>query len=173
MKLNLLGLLALVCAGHVIGADAPKKFSAGEFQFTAPSGWQWVESTSPMRKAQLKITGADSAQTAEVVFFHFGESNAGGIQANVDRWISQFEEPREKLKPKIDATTVGKHKVTYVQAEGTYLAGMPGGPKTRQPGTRLQGAILESEQGSVFIKMTGPVALVNDNASAFNGSRSA
>jgi len=55
---------------------------------------------------------------------------------------------------------VGGHTVTYVQVEGTYLSGMPGGPRTPQPNSMLQGAIIESDQGNVFIKMTGPAALV-------------
>jgi hypothetical protein len=38
---------------------------------------------------------------------------------------------------------------------------MPGGPRTPQPNYALRGAIIEDEsEGSVFVKMTGPAALV-------------
>jgi len=39
------------------------------------------------------------------------------------------------------------------------LSGMPAGPKTAQPNSMLLGAILESPEGNVFIKLTGPMAL--------------
>src|SRR5262249_3775685 len=137
--------------------------------FTRPPAWEWVDvSSSPMRKAQLKINGPEKNEAAEVVFFYFGESGAGGTKANVDRWLGQFQEPKGKLNSKIEETTIGKHKVTFVQAEGTYMSGMPGQARTPQPNSMLQGAILESEQGNVFIKLTGPAKLVQASRESFN-----
>ncbi|HXG47304.1 MAG TPA: hypothetical protein VNO52_06750 [Methylomirabilota bacterium] len=153
----------------VTAAEAPATFKVSEFTFSRPAAWQWVESTSPMRKAQLRIPGTGKDQSGEVIFFHFGAGGGGGVQANVDRWFSQFEEPREKIGAKTEEVTVGKRKVTYVQAEGTYLSGMPGGPKTPQPNTALLGAIIESDQGNVFIRLTAPVALANEHKAAFRG----
>ena len=40
------------------------------------------------------------------------------------------------------------------------MSGMPGGPKTPQPGTMLQGGIVETPDANVFIRLTGPVGLV-------------
>ena len=148
-------------------AEAPKTFKAGEFTFTRPEGWEWVETTSSMRKAQLKVPGPDGKQSAEVVFFYFGPGNGGGTQANVERWLGQFQEPKEKINSKVEEATVNKRKVTYVQAEGTYLSGMPGGPRTPQLNSMLLGAILEHDQGNVFIKMTGPMELVKASKGAF------
>jgi hypothetical protein len=152
-------LLFILLTQAAVAADAPATFQVSEFTFKRPASWEWVAPTA-MRKAQLKVPGADNKQSGEVVFFHFGESNGGGTQANVDRWLGQFKEPKEQINAKVDAQTVGKRKVTYVQAEGTYLSGMPGGPKTEQPNSMLLGAILESAQGNVFIKFTGPASLV-------------
>ena len=120
-----------------------------------------------MRKAQLKISDADKKQSAEVVFFFFGEGGGGQTQANIDRWLSQFEEPKDKLNSKVENQTINGRKVTYVQAEGTYQSGMPGGPKTPQPNTMLIGAILESNQGNVFIRATGPAKLAQASQPAF------
>ena len=50
--------------------------------------------------------------------------------------------------------------MTFVRAEGTYMSGMPGGARTPQANSALRGAIIESDQGAVFVKMTGPAALV-------------
>jgi hypothetical protein len=158
--------LAVLSASH--GTEAPATFKVGEFTFNRPTEWQWVESTSTMRKAQLKVADAAGKETAEVVFFYFGEGGGGGTQANIDRWLAQFEGPKDKLNSKVEEeTTVGKRKVSYVRAQGTYLSGMPGGPKTPQPNTMLLGAILESAQGNVFIKFTGPVKLAESSQPAF------
>jgi hypothetical protein len=160
----LVAVFAALVNFQLLGAESPKTFKAGEFTFTRPADWQWVEVTSSMRKAQLKVTGADKSQPAEVVFFYFGEGNGGGTKANVDRWLGQFQ---EKINPKVEDVKAGKHAVTYVQVEGTYLSGMPGGPKTPQPNSMLLGAIIESNEGNVFIKMTGPLSVVKSSKETF------
>ena len=157
-----ISLLTGIFAASVISsfaADAPKPFKVGEFSFTAPGKWESVEATSPMRKAQLKVPGKDG-KNAEVIFFYFGEASGGGTKANVDRWLGQFEEGRDKINAKVDEAKAGNRTVTYVQADGTYKSGMPGGPTTPLPNTMLLGAILESAQGNVFVRMTGPTELV-------------
>jgi len=153
--------------GTVEAADAAPTFKVGEFTFTPPAKWERIETASPMRKAQFKVNDAEKKNSAEVVFFHFGPSNGGGVQANVERWYGQFEGPREKIGAKSEETTIGKRKVTFVRAEGTYMSGMPGGARTPQPGTALLGAIVESAEGNVFIKMTGPAALVKSSEDDF------
>jgi hypothetical protein len=153
----LLACLSTVAAA--VAADAPAKFTVSEFVFTRPADWQWIEVNSVMRKAQLKIVDADKKDSAEVIFFFFGEGGGGLTKANIDRWLSQFEEPRDKLNSKVEEVAIAQRKVTYVQAEGTYLSGMPGGAKTPQPNTMLLGAIIESDQGNVFIRLTGPIKL--------------
>lgn len=162
-----LAVLTFACAGFARAAGAPATFQVSEFTFKRPPAWEWIETTSPMRKAQLKVPSTDKKESAEVVFYYFGQGGGGATQANVDRWLSQFQEPKEQIKAKVEEVTVNKRKVTYVQAEGTYLSGMPGGPKTPQPNTMLLGAVLESESGNVFVKMTGPAALTKASITEF------
>ena len=149
-----LGIFAL--AAFLSAADAPA-FKVSEFTFKQPAAWEKVQTASSMGKAQDKVTIADRKSYAVEVFYYFGPGDGGGVQANVQRWFGQFQEPRDK---KSEAQTIGGHKVTFVQAEGTYLSGMPGGPTTPQPNSALRGAIIESDQGAVFVKMTGPAAIV-------------
>lgn len=162
----LAALLALVSTARA--AEVPKDFKVGEFAFTTPSGWDWVPITSSMRKAQLRFPSGQTAQ-AEVIFFHFGKGDGGGVQANLDRWLGMFEGPKDKLNAKTEETTVNGHKIHHVQAQGTFLSGMPGGPKTAQPGTMLLGAIIESPEGAVFIRGTGPVETVKAGEKTFRG----
>ncbi len=166
MQKNFL-IASFVFALGAFAQEGPKSFQVGEFSFSSPESWHWVPASSSMRKAELQVLGKEKDQKAEVVFFHFGENSGGGTKANVDRWLGQFQEPRDQINAKIDEAKVNNHKVTYVQAEGTYMSGMPGGPKTAQPNSMLLGAILESPQGSVFVRMTGPVELVKASSADF------
>lgn len=150
----------------VYAAEAPATFKVSEFTFSRPAAWEWVESTSSMRKAQLKVNGEDK-QSAEVIFFYFGPGGGGGTQANIERWLAQFKEPKDQLKSKTEQGTASGRKVSFVQAEGTYMSGMPGGPKTAQPNAMLLGAILESDEGNVFIRMTGPASLIKSSQPEF------
>src|SRR5712691_1892591 len=105
----------LALSAFSLGAESPATFMVSEFTFTRPPNWEWVETTSAMRKAQLKIVDAKSNGSAEVIFFHFGQGGAGGTKANVERWFGQFKEPRDQIKAKSEEVTVGKHKVSYVE----------------------------------------------------------
>src|SRR6266498_5920245 len=151
--------LLLASGRGIWAADAPATFKVSEFTFTRPANWEWVESASQMRKAELKVVDEKTKTKAEVVFYHFGQGGAGGTQANVDRWLGQFYEPRDKINAKTEEANVGKHKVTYVSAEGTYKSGLPGGAPTPAPNYALLGAIIEASEGNVFVKMTGPKEL--------------
>jgi hypothetical protein len=146
-----LGLFAL---GHA--AEAPATFSVSEFTFTRPAQWEWVSTTSMMRKAELKVMDQESGGNAEIVFFHFGPGDGGGTQANVERWFRMFREPRDQIAARSEEVKVGRHEVTYVQAQGTYMSGMPGGPQTPLANHGLVGAIIESRAGNVFVRLTGP-----------------
>lgn len=134
----------------------PVEFQVGGFSFVRPSGWGWVVPTSSMRKAQLEVSGANQSK-ADVTFFHFGPGQGGGVKANVDRWFGQFQ----NAKTAQNEVTLGRVRVVFVQASGTFSSGMPGGPTTPMENYALRGAILQDEEkGDVFVKMTGPAALV-------------
>ena len=81
----------------------------------------------------------------------------------------QFEQGDAKtLKPTEETAEIKGTKVTRVRVDsGTFNSGMPGGPTTPQTDYGLYGAILESKDGDVFIKLTGPAALVRAAAADF------
>ena len=146
-------------------AEDPATFEVSAFKFTRPADWKWVEVSSPMRKAQLAVPGKDGAKPAELTFFHFGAGGAGGVDANVKRWLGQFEskEGADKVEPE----TLGGVKVMFVSTEGTFSSGMPGAPAKPMENYALLGAILDHADGPVFVKMTGPAETVRDAAKQF------
>jgi hypothetical protein len=158
MQAKLILFLAGAFAAVTVAAEAPKTFKVSEFTFTRPAEWEWVETTSAMRQAQLAVPNPDG-ESAEVIFFYFGPDGAGGTRANVERWFGQFAEGRDQIKARTEAVTVGGHKITYVQAEGTYRSGIPGRPLTPKPNFALVGAIIEAGSGNVFVRLTGPEKL--------------
>lgn len=134
---------------------AADTFKVGAFNFNVPEGWTKVTPSSPMRNAQLEV--ARGQEKAEVTFFHFG-GGSGTPADNVARWFGQF--PGSEAERKTETTEVGGVKVTFATTEGTFSSGMPGGPTAPMPGHALCGAILEHPSGDVYVKMTGPAAIV-------------
>lgn len=142
----------------------PIEFSVGAFTFGRPETWTWIVPSSAMRKAQLSVPGKDGGASAEITFFHFGPGQGGGVQANVDRWVGQFSDVKSSSK----AVQIAQTKVTFVEATGTFSSGMPGSPTTPMAGYAMRGAILESSEGDVYVKMTGPQAVVTEAAPIFD-----
>ena len=114
-------------------------------------------------KAQLEI--ARGPEKAEVTFFHFGADQGGSAADNVTRWYAQF--PGGEDKRITENVQVGPVKITFAMTEGTFNSGMPGGPTTPMEGYALCGAILETANGNLFVKMTGPNAVVKASTDAF------
>ena len=123
-----------------------------------------------MRKAELKVPGPEgtgSAGEALVTVFHFGPGQGGSVQSNVDRWFGQFDGDNEAKGASTAKETIGTVPVTFVRAHGTFQSGMPGQPSTPIEGQALLGAILESPNGDVYLKMTGPQPTVEKAEAAF------
>ncbi|HQR57119.1 MAG TPA: hypothetical protein PLW72_14110 [Burkholderiaceae bacterium] len=132
---------------------------AGGLTWTAPPEWK-SQGERPMRAATYSIPAAKGdAEPAELAVFYFGQGSGGGVDANVKRWIEQFQKADGTSAAK-DAK-VKKEKIaglpaTAVEVKGTYLGGSMMGPSTPKPGYRLLGAIVEGPGGNVFFKLTGP-----------------
>ena len=71
-----------------------------------------------MRVAQYKLPGTDGdPEDAWLVVYYFGATQGGAVQANIDRWISQMQQPdgsASKDKAKTETSTVNGLKVTSV-----------------------------------------------------------
>lgn len=132
--------------------------------YTPPADWQDL-GPSNMRVAQYRLppVEGDSAP-AEVNVFYFGPASGGGVDANLQRWIGQMELPSggdpaaAAQRSTFTADGMPGHVVTL---DGTYKSGggpMMGGETKLLEGYRLVGVVLEGPEGSLFFKLTGPVA---------------
>ena len=145
-------------------------FKAGDFSFAVPAGWRSTEPSSPMRKAEIYVPGPEGTGTAGeavVTVFHFGPGQGGTVQQNIDRWFGQFDGENDSKAAASAKETIGTVPVTFARARGTFQSGIPGQPTTPLEGQALIGAILESPNGDVYIKMTGPAPTVEKAEPAF------
>ena len=129
-----------------------------------PSGWESQPPANRMRAAQATTPGG-----GEIVFSHFGSQGQGGsAEANIQRWSGQMQDlTGQPVQPQLDDRLFAGLDITLVSMEGTFMSGMPMGPKTPKPGYAFRGAIVEGgPQGTVFLKWVGPEdAVFNDEAS--------
>jgi hypothetical protein len=143
----------------------------GSLAFTAPTGWQTRAPASTMRVAEFVVPkAAGDPEDAEVIIYFFG-GTAGSVDANVQRWIAQFERP--KGAPADGGRTsfnLGNLKVTTVDVSGTYIAEVRPGATERhnKPNYRMRAAVVETAKGPYFVKFTGPAATVAAGMSGFD-----
>ena len=158
----------------LVGAASVWAGSAAGLSWTAPSGWK-SEGPRPMRAATYTIAAAPGdAEGGECVVNYFGAGQGGGVDANVKRWIGQFQAPgggpADSLA-KVSKKTVNGVPVTLIDITGTYLfKPFPMAPQaTPKPGYRMLAAMAEGPQGTVFFKFTAPKKTTDAAESQFNG----
>ncbi|MFQ5628306.1 MAG: hypothetical protein ACE5I1_06065, partial [bacterium] len=94
-----------------------------EIAYTAPEGWLQHPPISKMRKDQYVLPGTEGKEDGELIVYHFPEM-AGMIDANINRWYSQFQQPDGSdtaAKAVSKTETINNIPVTTVFATGTYL----------------------------------------------------
>jgi len=68
--------------------------ATGELRYKAADGWVKEQTTSSMRVAQYKLPKTEGdPEDALLVLYFFGATQGGAVQANIDRWISQMQQP--------------------------------------------------------------------------------
>ena len=135
------GALAEKLAGHGLSVQVP-------------AGWVEEGGSRPMRLATLKLPRVEGdPEDGELSVSVVG----GGLEQNVERWRGQFQ---EKPQPVLEKKDVNGLKVTRVEMDGSFSAGMMAQPVPPKPGTKLIGLIVEvpGSQELIFFKAWGPKA---------------
>jgi hypothetical protein len=148
------------------GAAATAAAPAGvrDIAWDVPATWK-SQPASGMRKATYKVAkaGADP-EDAEMSVTQVG----GGVDANVERWASQFPDGKASLKR--TEKKLGPLSVTVVELRGKFTGGgMPGmAPAEPKAGYALLGAIVEGPDPPYFFKLTGPEKTVDGARADFD-----
>ncbi len=142
-----------------------------------PSRWRVEQPSNSMRIAQVVVPGPDLTQDgaadddsgaadaeAILVVSYFGRTGGGPVQANLDRWRSQFEQSEaDREHDRVDTRQVPAGKAHVMHLLGRFVAPvMPGTTGNHdESGWRMFAAILETSQGNLFFKCTGPAATLD------------
>ncbi len=138
------------------GALPPATDEAPAIVWKMPGVWQEAPNPNAMRLATYRAPGGVEVSVARA---------GGATEANVQRWIAQFDGVGREGRA--EKTVHGLHVVT-VDIHGTYVGGGASGasgasmgpPAEPKPDWSMVGAIVESGSPSYFFKMTGPAAAV-------------
>jgi hypothetical protein len=143
----------------------------GPFTLAPPKEWNEKPVTSSMRAAQFTWS-EKSGEQAELIVYYFGEGGAGGVEANLDRWLGQITQPDGKPSKdiaKIEKTKFANQDATVVSVAGRLTTQqMPGGPApVDMADAMLLAAIVNSPVGPYYFKATGSKKTVEANAAKF------
>jgi len=168
-------LLAFLAFGAACSSGGPGGAGAGSdpsvplgervtlegFSFQPPTRWKAEQPSSGMRLAQYRIEPVPGdSDPGECALFHF-PGTGGPVQANIDRWIGQFQQPDGSSSAEhatIEKLPHDNLSITYVDISGTYMGGMSGmsAPAEPKEGYRMVAGVVEMSQGPWFMKCTGP-----------------
>lgn len=146
----------------------PFAFEGTKVSLTPPATWKSAPPKNQMIEGEFRFP-AEGKESVRITFSRSG----GSIDANVKRWIGQFEGVNSE-ETKVDKKEISKLTVHTVDVSGTYLDSMGGGPfapgpTKKQENYRMIGAIIEMPKGqSLFIKAYGPKDLVEKTKSDFD-----
>lgn len=155
-------LILIVCLSTFTSSIQQSNASQAELRFTAPAEWIKEQPASKMRTAQYKLPKAEGdKEDASLVIYYFGPTEGGSVSANIERWISQMQQPdgaSAKDKAKTESLTVNGLKVNTIDLTGTYTAEMSPGSTERHndPNFRLRAAVIETPKGFYYLKLVGP-----------------
>jgi hypothetical protein len=147
---------------------------SGRLTFTAPDGWHSRPASSGMRVAEFILPkAAGDPEDGDLVLYFFG-GQGGDVEANVNRWLGQMEQPDgkpSKDRATRESKTINGLAVTVLDITGTYVAEVRPGSTERfnKPGFRMRTAVVQTPRGPHFVKMVGPAKTIARWNEAFAG----
>lgn len=133
--------------------------------WTVPEGWTESDQADPMgmRLVDLRFGPGGEGEC----YITLMPGSAGGLEANVNRWRAQMGQPpytTEEIE-KLPTKPFFNREASFVAFDGDFKGF---GAEEARTGYRMLGLIHSAEQATIFVKLTGPKALVEQNAAAFD-----
>lgn len=124
-----------------------------------PASWEKEENLkSKLRLAQFNIPAVKGEKgPLELTIFSFG-GGGGGVQANVERWVNQFDSDGRVAGVKRGESKQGPYVFVDIQGTFNMTVGPPIAGKTEKvPNARMLGVIIGvPDTGVFYLKLAGP-----------------
>jgi hypothetical protein len=146
-------------------ADDANALEVAGFRAPKPASWVWTKPSVQFRTLQYAVAGdGDSTQSADFIVSVFLAGDGGPLDANIERWRSQFrvgDKPPEVIR---STKTLGPLQIELIELAGEYLS--MGAVAPRADYLQLA-AIVQANGRNVFFRLVGPKATVEANREAF------
>ncbi len=131
---------------------------------TPPPSWQ-VKPARRMTVAVYNLPKAEGSEDAELTISHYPGMKGIPLDAQVQRWAGQFQQPEGKTPAEaVKQAPLDKaaHPTTLIDITGRYTASsmMGGGTSAPKDNYQMLVGYLEAETGPWFFKLVGPQATV-------------
>ncbi|WP_294227239.1 hypothetical protein [Prosthecobacter sp.] len=133
--------------------------------WTIPDGWSENTEPDPMGMRLLDLRFGPNKEGE--CYISLMPGSAGGLEANVNRWRTQMGQPAytpEEIA-KLPKKPFFNREATFVAFDGDFKGF---GAESAKSGYRMLGLIHSTEQATIFVKLTGPKELVEQNTAAFD-----
>jgi hypothetical protein len=126
-----------------------------------PAEWVSAQPSSSMRLLQLDIPAAEGGEGGQFVVYYFGPGQGGSLEANLERWKSQFTHADGSAVEPVVTKLQGTLPATLVELRGDYARGVGMGPGDNAlPDRMLLAAVVETPEGNLYPQLHGPAELV-------------
>lgn len=133
--------------------------------WTIPAGWTESAAQDPsgMRMLDLRFGPNQEGEC----YISLMPGPAGGLEANVNRWRTQMGQTPYTADEiaKLAKKPFFNRDATFIAFDGDFKGF---GAEQAKTGYRLLGLIHSAEQATIFVKLTGPKDLVEQQSAAFD-----
>lgn len=133
--------------------------------WTLPEGWKESATPDPMGMRLLDLRFGPNKEGE--CYISLIPGSAGGLEANVNRWRTQMGQPPYTAEEiaRLPTKPFFNRNATFVAFDGDFKGF---GAEAAKTGYRMLGLIHSADQATIFVKLTGPKALVEQNTAAFD-----
>ena len=136
------------------------------FKSPKPIQWAWTTPKSNMRIANYTLHSDQENDVAELSIIQFEKNKGGKLDKNIQRWKKNFRSNNGgPVRALTSITTVADLPTTIIEIRGEYM-GM--GASWHRYNYTMLIALIEFEEGNIFLKLLGPTATINEHRIAWN-----
>ena len=144
----------------------PEWITFGSLHTPRPATWIWKPPSSTLRIANYTLPGVEGSEAAELSVIQFAPGEGGDIQSNINRWKLQFRSTAGgPVRPRVSTTTVAQLPTTITEINGEYM-GM--GAAWHHYNYTMLTAMLECEDGNIFLRLLGPAKTIDAHRDSWN-----